>query len=417
MSRVLAYTSPARGHLFPVTPILTELRARGHEVLVCTLPSCVDLMTDLGLQARSIDPRVEALTMEDWCERTPRKMLARAVRTFRDRASYDAADLRSAIEEWAPDTVLVDINSWGALSVAEQWSGPWSAFCPYPLALRSPDVPPFGPGLAPARGLPGRVRDALLRPILLGTLERTMLPPLNSLRSTMGLPRLATFDDLYLGVPLLLYLTAEPFEYPRSEWPPNITMVGPGLWEPPAARPEWLSSVEQPVILVTTSSEHQDDARLVTAALEALADEPFQVVVTMPSGDPTGIEVPPNARIERFVPHGALLDRAVCVVTHGGMGATQKALARGVPVCAVPFGRDQAEVARRVEVAEAGTRLPAGRLRPDRLRAAVLEAVTCRPGAARVAAGFAAAGGPTAAADAVEQTLLGTSAARPPGGP
>jgi hypothetical protein len=36
------------------------------------------------------------------------------------------------------------------------------------------------------------------------------------------------------------------------------------------------------------------------------------------------------------------------------MGATQKALAHGVPVCAVPFGRDQLEVARRVEVAAAG---------------------------------------------------------------
>ena len=48
-------------------------------------------------------------------------------------------------------------------------------------------------------------------------------------------------------------------------------------------------------------------------------------------------------------------------MTHAGMGATQKALAHGVPVCAVPFGRDQLEVARRVEVAHAGTRLAASR--------------------------------------------------------
>jgi UDP:flavonoid glycosyltransferase YjiC (YdhE family) len=46
------------------------------------------------------------------------------------------------------------------------------------------------------------------------------------------------------------------------------------------------------------------------------------------------------------------------------MGSTQKALAHGVPVCVVPFGRDQLEVARRVEVAEAGTRLSARRLGP-----------------------------------------------------
>jgi len=89
------------------------------------------------------------------------------------------------------------------------------------------------------------------------------------------------------------------------------------------------------------------------------------------------------------------------------MGATQKALARGIPVCAVPFGRDQLEVARRVEVAEAGTRLPANRLRPDRLRAKTREAITRTTGARRVAAGFAAAGGPAAAATAVETRLLG----------
>ena len=40
-----------------------------------------------------------------------------------------------------------------------------------------------------------------------------------------------------------------------------------------------------------------------------------------------------------------ILEIAACVVCHGGMGITQKALAAGVPVCAVPFGRDQPEVA------------------------------------------------------------------------
>jgi UDP:flavonoid glycosyltransferase YjiC (YdhE family) len=88
------------------------------------------------------------------------------------------------------------------------------------------------------------------------------------------------------------------------------------------------------------------------------------------------------------------------------MGATQKALARGIPVCAVPFGRDQLEVARRVEIAGAGARLQAGRLRSDRLLAKVREAMTKCDGAERVAQAFAAAGGPSAAADAFESRLL-----------
>lgn len=52
----------------------------------------------------------------------------------------------------------------------------------------------------------------------------------------------------------------------------------------------------------------------------------------------------------RFVPHEAVLERAACVVCHGGMGITQKALAAEVPVVVVPFGRDQVETARRVEL-------------------------------------------------------------------
>jgi UDP:flavonoid glycosyltransferase YjiC (YdhE family) len=55
---------------------------------------------------------------------------------------------------------------------------------------------------------------------------------------------------------------------------------------------------------------------------------------------------------------------AVCAVTHGGVGATQKAISCGVPVCVVPFSRDQLEVARRADVSGGGTRLLASRLNP-----------------------------------------------------
>jgi MGT family glycosyltransferase len=144
----------------------------------------------------------------------------------------------------------------------------------------------------------------------------------------------------------------------------------------------------------------------VQVALQALAKEPVTVVATLPAGDPTQFHVPANAHVERFIPHGVLLEHAACAVTHGGMGSTQKALAHGVPVCAVPFGRDQLEVARRVEVSGAGTRLPASRLRPDRLRVKIKEAMARTEGAKRIAAAYAATGGPSAAADAVETRLL-----------
>jgi UDP:flavonoid glycosyltransferase YjiC (YdhE family) len=97
-------------------------------------------------------------------------------------------------------------------------------------------------------------------------------------------------------------------------------------------------------------------------------------------------------------------------VTHGGMGATQKALARGVPVCVVPYGRDQFETARRVEVAQCGTRLPAKKLSAQRLRAKVREAMTMTDGAKRVASGFEATGGVARGVDLFEHRVLGLNA-------
>jgi MGT family glycosyltransferase len=244
------------------------------------------------------------------------------------------------------------------------------------------------------------LRDRALRPLVFGTVSRVVVRRLNEVRAGLGLGPVDA-ATMFAKPPLLLYMTAEPFEYPRSDWPPSVKLVGPCAWDPPAPAPAWLEEVERPLVLVTTSSEFQDDGRLVETALAALAEEELEVVATVPTARIDGLAVPANARVLPFVPHAALLERAACAITHGGMGATQKAIARGVPVCAVPFGRDQLEVARRVEVSGAGTRLPARRLSPDALRAKVHGAIARREGAERIAAAFAATGGPAAAADAV----------------
>jgi MGT family glycosyltransferase len=234
--------------------------------------------------------------------------------------------------------------------------------------------------------------------------DHFLLADLNRIRTGLGLPHLDHAEELFLAPPLLIYMTAEPFEYPRQDWPEKIVMVGPCAWEPPGELSAELREVGEPLVLVTTSTEAQDDGRLVDVALEALAEEPVHVVATLPA-DERPSTLPGNATVLGFASHGPILDRAVCAITHGGMGGTQKALAHRVPVCVVPFGRDQAEVARRAEVAGAGSRLPASRLRADRLREKVHEAIACRDGAGRVADAFEASGGARAAADAFEAML------------
>jgi MGT family glycosyltransferase len=404
MTDWLVYATPGRGHIYPVVATLLELRDRGHSVAIrCGAEEARELAA-LGFDAAPVAAEVEAVDTEDWKARTPIGAQRLEVRAFAQRAAVEQPDLRAAIEELRPRALLIDALGWGAMATADASGLPWALIGHFALPIDSRDAPPYGLGLAPARGTLGRTRDALMRRLLLRPLERLALPHVNRARAAEGLGPVRSADELFgRTAPLVLLFTAEPFEYPRRDWPPAVRLVGPGTFDPSAEEPDWLAGETRPLVLVTCSTDFQDDGRLVATTLAALAGEDVLVVATTAAVDPAGFNVPANARAERFLPHGPLLRRAACVVCHAGQGITQKALAAGVPVVAVPFGRDQFEVARRVDVAGAGVRLPAPKLRPDRLRTAVRQATAMRPGAQRVAEGFAAAGGASAAADALEE--------------
>jgi MGT family glycosyltransferase len=408
VSKILAYTSPALGHMLPISAVLIELARRGHRIHLRTLSSAVKHGTRLGFETSAIDPRIEAIELDDWQAGNPREALRVGVGAFGRRAELEVDDMACAVADFGPDALLIDVNCWGALSRAEAGDVPWACFTPYTPALRSPGVPPFGLGLRPLAGALGTVRDKAIEALVTRSLERIMLPPINSVRNTIGLPPVGSMDTFLRRAPLMLVASGKPFQYPWTEWGPAVQMIGPCVLDPPSvSEPDWLSAVDRPIVLVTTSSEKQDDAVLVETTIAALAEEPVHVVATMPAGAARTTAAGPNATICEFVPHGPVLERAVCAVTHGGMGATQKALSYGVPVCVVPFGRDQLEVARRVEVAGCGTRLAARKLSPSRLRSKILQAIDLSDGVGDVAAGFVRTGGASRGAELLERQLLG----------
>lgn len=407
MAAILAYGSPALGHLLPVGALLQELVRRGHEVHARTMADGVATMRAAGVHAEPVDPAIEAITGRDWQARNALGVLKSTIDVLCARAALEVADLRRAVEAVRPDAVIVDANCWGALSAAEAGDTSWLLFSPFTPYLRSRGVPPFGPGFRPLRGLVGGFRDASVRPIVRHLFDRPVLPPINEIRAGLGVAPVASVDALMRRAPLVLAVGGEPFEYSHPGWGDLVHHIGACAFEPrPAPTPDWLAAIDRPVVLVNTSSLRQCDEALGRVALQALADEDVHVVATFPAGVPAGLPRPANATVRRFVPHGAVLDRACCAVTHGGMGTTVKALDRGVPVCVVPFARDQAEVARRVEIAGCGTRLPAKKLTPERLRISVRAAMTMGDGARRVAAGFAATGGVARGADLVERMAL-----------
>jgi MGT family glycosyltransferase len=143
--------------------------------------------------------------------------------------------------------------------------------------------------------------------------------------------------------------------------------------------------------------------RFYATAVEALADQPYQVVLVAP---PELVpHTPANFIHQRYVPQLALLSRVDAVLCHGGHNTTCEALAHGLPLAIAPIKDDQPIVADQVVAAGAGVRLKYGRVQAPELRdtvARVLADPAMRANAARIRDSFIAAGGAPKAAEHLE---------------
>lgn len=307
MTTILTYTSPAIGHLYPTMPVLLELKNRGHDVHVRTLDRAVPDVRAAGLKGEAIHPAIEPVLAQFPTQEAKgaKAQLETTARIFSTRAQVDAPDLRKAIDEVRPDLLVVDINAWGAVGVAEASGLPWVSICPYILSVRSKGTPPFGPGLTRDLSLKGRIRDAIVNRLVLGAVEAQFLPTLNRVRATEGLPPCRSVDDFFTRAHAVLVTSSEPFDYPHPDWPAKIRSIGATPWEPERPEPAWLADLPDPLVLVTTSSEYQADEELARVAIAGLGEEPGSVVITMAAGVPDDLgPLPPNVRVERFVAHG-----------------------------------------------------------------------------------------------------------------
>lgn len=165
---------------------------------------------------------------------------------------------------------------------------------------------------------------------------------------------------------------------------------------------------DQPLIYVSLGTIFNDQLPFFRAAIEALADGPWRVVMSIGNRiDRSAIwpdadrPFPRNIAIHEFVPQLDVLARAALCITHGGMNTTSEALWHGVPLLVFPQHGDQHLVAARVVELGAGLRLIPPDIEPSRLRALVTQVLgepSFKQQADRIASSFHAAGGARRAA-------------------
>jgi MGT family glycosyltransferase len=225
-----------------------------------------------------------------------------------------------------------------------------------------------------------------------------------------ALPLVAHYATLMGAADLVLHATDQDFDLGFDALPPTHHYVGPlGIWEPPSELPAYLEASGDPWVLVTISSQMQDDLPLAEAALASLADRRVRVLLTVgPDHDPGEVQPPPNARVERTVSHAAVLDRSTLLVSHAGHGSVMKALWHGRPMVLVPWGRDQPGVAARAEMLGVAGIVPRESCTGELLAAAIdrtLQDETMHEAAARHRDRLQATNAPADAASLLEALL------------
>jgi hypothetical protein len=275
-----------------------------------------------------------------------------------------AEDVRALCTEWRPDVVVCDETDFGAMLVAERLGVPYAGVC---------------------TTAPGFIRRELLA------------EPLAELRAYHGLP-----PDPRLGM-LDRYLVLSPF-------PPSLRDPGPAHCFRTLAGTVERAGGPPTVYFTLGTVFNLESGDLFARVLAGLADLKVDVVATVGRQiDPEELgSQPERIRVERYLPHSAVLPRCDAVVSHGGSGSVLGALAHGLPSVLLPMGADQPWNAARCEELGVALVLDALRATPDDVREAVstvLEDPSYRTAAERVRDEIRALPGPEHALALLERHL------------
>ena len=196
--RVLTYVDAVPGRLYPLVATLVELAARGHRVAVRCGIDDVERLRALGLEARPLRSEIERFAPDDWRARTRSAPSARGSRSSangrRSSCAISSRRSKSSSPTFSSSTKAPGAPPSRRSAPAYPGRSRSSRRFRSPLAMRRRS------GSASRRaGQVGRWRDRIAERLTLGTLERVIASHLNPLRAELGLPPVATIEDVYLA--------------------------------------------------------------------------------------------------------------------------------------------------------------------------------------------------------------------------
>ncbi len=383
MARILMASITVPGHVNPGLPLARELVERGHDVRWYTSARFRGKIEATGAR---LEPLREGFDFDSFDEQFPERKRLKGLaglkwelNTVVDWTVGYVTDMLSILKEKSAEVIFSDGGMLAGPTVAELTGLPCAVFTAFPLLIEGPDATPVGMGFHPSSTALGRFRNRVLNWLVMRGMMRSVNVHVNEMRASLGLPAMKEtfFDAVVKRADLAMQATTLAFEYPRTDIPDHIHFIGPILPRPASefSPPDWWDDLHsgRPVVHVTQGTLETNVDDLLRPTIDGLGDEDVLVVATTGGQPVDGLanNLPKNARLERFIPHGHLLPHVDVMITNGGYGGTQYALAHGIPLVAAGRTQDKPEVCARIAWAGAGIDLKTQSPRPEQVKEAV----------------------------------------------
>lgn len=382
MARFLFCSYAQEGHLHPALAVAKALRDRGHEVAYLTAEHKAEAIRQLGIQYLKPARWKAGLPEHQQDINTPG--LVGSIRviqeTYREVIFPDSLlqidELENAYKQFPADIVVGSQLTYGVPPFAKKHGLPWATHCILPtFPFNSRDQFPWGLG----RGMATTFVERVLAAVLRAASVAVVWPLIREWRNTLhklGVdePRHTSLVDFTLSPHLFTVPSAPGFDLPRSDLPPQVRYVGTCLFHEKGAGPAWENPFadDKPLVYCSAGTLFIGP-EFYKRAIAAAEGQPWNMLAVIGRGvDPASYgTLPPNVKLEGYVPQNGVMPKAAAVLCHGGGGTIMSALAHDVPVVAIPYTSDQPENALRVDRLGAGIHLSRVGCTPEKLRAAM----------------------------------------------
>jgi UDP:flavonoid glycosyltransferase YjiC (YdhE family) len=410
MSKIIVAAPPIAGELAPLLELARGLAGRGHQITVLTGSRFRDEVEGSGLAFRPLaggadfdDRLFGELTERAELAPGPEQLNFDWVHAFVNPLPDQHAALQELLEQDPDQYLICNALFLGAVPPALGAPGRrprrWVAVSAVPVALASRDTTFFGP-VPVGPGEDAAAANLAANAEFAGAMQPTRDRLNEILRSLGATETFPVFVDGIITVPdATAALTVAGFEFPRSDAPDSLHLVGnltprhAAEWQPPS----WWSDLDgsRPVVVVTQGTlANRDLSQVIEPALIGLADLDVTVVAALGREiEALSIPLPANARATEFVPFDALLPKADVYLTNGGAGGIHQALSAGVPVVVAGLTEDKPANAARVAAHGFGIDLRTATPTPEALAEAtekVLKDVEIRDNVQRLQQVYAA---------------------------